>query len=205
MTDGVPPDLQASGITKRFGQLMALRDVNFHLRAGQFHALLGENGAGKSTLVKCIMGYYHPDEGKILLDQQPVMIHSPRDAQTFGIGMVYQQFTLIPNMTVLENLVISKAKLDPVINWQQEEHQLAQFMEKMPCMDKAERVVLRQRMRERYAVHFSELDAQRAGEPTSHGPVMESGAEAPQPSSRKPRESQKRPSGHIDTTPGENW
>jgi general nucleoside transport system ATP-binding protein len=132
MTDGVPPDLQAVGITKRFGPLTALKDVNFRLRSGQFHALLGENGAGKSTLVKCIMGYYHPDEGKIVLDQQAVTIRSPRDAQTFGIGMVYQQFTLIPNMTVLENLVISKAKLDPVINWQQEEQKLTQFMDTMP-------------------------------------------------------------------------
>ncbi len=132
MTDGAPPDLQALGITKRFGPLVALKDVHFHLRSGQFHALLGENGAGKSTLVKCIMGYYHPDEGKLLLDQQPVTIRSPRDAQTFGIGMVYQQFTLIPNMTVLENLVISKAKLTSVINWQQEEQQLTQFMDTMP-------------------------------------------------------------------------
>jgi simple sugar transport system ATP-binding protein len=132
MSDGAPPDLQALGITKRFGPLTALKEVNFRLRSGQFHALLGENGAGKSTLVKCIMGYYHPDEGNILLDQQQVAIHSPRDAQAFGIGMVYQQFTLIPNMTVLENLVISKAKLAPVINWSEEEHQLTQFMEKMP-------------------------------------------------------------------------
>jgi simple sugar transport system ATP-binding protein len=132
MNDGAPPDLQALGITKRFGPLTALKDVNFRLQPGQFHALLGENGAGKSTLVKCIMGYYHPDEGQISLDQQQVTIGSPRDAQAFGIGMVYQQFTLIPNMTVLENLVISKAKLTPVINWQKEEHQLTQFMEKMP-------------------------------------------------------------------------
>ena len=132
MTDRVPPDLQAQGITKRFGPLVALKDVNFRLRSGQFHALLGENGAGKSTLVKCIMGYYHPDEGQILLDQQHVTIRSPRDAQAFGIGMVYQQFTLISNMTVLENLVISRAKLNPIINWQQEEAHLIQFMEKMP-------------------------------------------------------------------------
>ena len=114
MTNSAPPDLEALGITKRFGPLTALNDVNFRLRSGQFHALLGENGAGKSTLVKCIMGYYHPDEGNIQLDQRPVTIRSPRDAQAFGIGMVYQQFTLIPNMTVLENLVISKAQLDPV-------------------------------------------------------------------------------------------
>src|SRR6185312_14687164 len=132
MTGGVPPDLQALGITKRFGPLTALEDVNFRLRSSRFHALLGENGAGKSTLVKCIMGYYHPDEGNILLDQQPVTIRNPCDAQTFGIGMVYQQFTLIPNMTVLENLVISKAKLNPIINWQEEESQLTEFMEKMP-------------------------------------------------------------------------
>ena len=132
MTDTAPPDLQASGITKRFGPLTALKTVNFQLQSGRFHALLGENGAGKSTLVKCIMGYYHPDEGKLLLDGQPVMIRSPRDAQAFGIGMVYQQFTLIPNMTVLENLVISKAKLNPIINWREEESQLTQFMEKMP-------------------------------------------------------------------------
>ena len=118
MTNPVPPDLEVLGMTKRFGPLVALKDVNFRLRPGQFHALLGENGAGKSTLVKCIMGYYHPDEGKILLDQQQVTVRSPRDAQALGIGMVYQQFTLIPNMTVLENLVISKAKLKP-------DHQLA--------------------------------------------------------------------------------
>ncbi|MBX3332446.1 MAG: ABC transporter ATP-binding protein [Nitrospira sp.] len=132
MTNGVPPDLQALGITKRFGPLTALKDVNLQLGSGQFHALLGENGAGKSTLVKCIMGYYHPDEGKLLLNQEQAVIRSPRDAQTFGIGMVYQQFTLIPNMTVLENLVISKAQLAPVISWEKEEQQLTEFMEKMP-------------------------------------------------------------------------
>jgi general nucleoside transport system ATP-binding protein len=132
MTNTVPPDLQVLGMTKRFGPLVALKDVNFRLRPGQFHALLGENGAGKSTLVKCIMGYYHPDEGKILVDQQPITVRSPRDAQALGIGMVYQQFTLIPNMTVLENLVISKAKLSPIIHWQEEESQLTQFLEKMP-------------------------------------------------------------------------
>ena len=118
MTNAVPPDLEVVGMTKRFGPLVALKEVNFRLRTGRFHALLGENGAGKSTLVKCIMGYYHPDEGKILLDQRQITVRSPRDAQAFGIGMVYQQFTLIPNMTVLENLVISKAKLSP-------HHQLA--------------------------------------------------------------------------------
>ena len=132
MTNPIPPDLEARGITKRFGPLTALNDVHLHLRSGRFHALLGENGAGKSTLVKCIMGYYRPDGGEILLDRQQITIRSPRDAQTFGIGMVYQQFTLIPNMTVLENLVISKARLNPVINWKEEQNQLTQFMAQMP-------------------------------------------------------------------------
>lgn len=132
MTTAVPPDLEARGITKRFGPLTALEDVHLLLQSGQFHALLGENGAGKSTLVKCIMGYYHQDSGTILLDQKQVTIRSPRDAQTMGIGMVYQQFTLIPNMTVLENLVISKARLNPVISWKEEEDQLTKFMATMP-------------------------------------------------------------------------
>src|SRR5512147_1027112 len=70
MTNPVPPDLEARGITKRFGPLTALKDVHLILRSGRFHALLGENGAGKSTLVKCIMGYYRPDGGEILLDRQ---------------------------------------------------------------------------------------------------------------------------------------
>ncbi len=132
MTHAAPPELQVIGMTKRFGPLVALKDVDFRLRSGQFHALLGENGAGKSTLVKCIMGYYHSDEGKILLDRQQAIVRSPRDAQALGIGMVYQQFTLIPNMTVLENLVISKAQLNPFIDWPEEEYQLTQFMGKMP-------------------------------------------------------------------------
>ena len=132
MNHNGPPDLEVRGMTKQFGPLMALKNVDFLLHPGQFHALLGENGAGKSTLVKCIMGYYHPDEGTILLDRQPVTVKSPRDAQRLGIGMVYQQFTLIPNMTVLENLVIAKAKLDAIINWAEEATQLTQLMEKMP-------------------------------------------------------------------------
>ena len=132
MTNALPPDLEVLGMTKRFGPLVALKNVNFRLLPGQFHALLGENGAGKSTLVKCIMGYYHPDEGTIRVDQHESTVRSPRDAQALGIGMVYQQFTLIPNMTVLENLVIAKATLPRIINWGDEEHHLTEFLEKMP-------------------------------------------------------------------------
>src|SRR4030065_1424134 len=86
MTFTSPYILEAVNISKRFGELQALSNVTLKLRAGSFHALLGENGAGKSTLVKCIMGYYHPDEGKILVDHQQVTVRSPRDAQALGIG-----------------------------------------------------------------------------------------------------------------------
>src|SRR5882757_8579868 len=99
------------GMTMRFGAFTALDDVSIRVRAGSFHALLGENGAGKSTLVKCAMGYYAADEGQILLDGREVTISHPRQAHELGLGMVYQHFTLVPNMTVLENFVLSREHL----------------------------------------------------------------------------------------------
>ena len=101
------PSLELIGFSKRFGALAALDDVSVKVQAGAFHALLGENGAGKSTLVKCAMGYYAADEGQILLDGREVAIAHPRQAHELGLGMVYQHFTLVPNMTVLENFVLS--------------------------------------------------------------------------------------------------
>ncbi len=89
-------------------------------KAGSFHALLGENGAGKSTLVKCIMGFYSADTGQVLLDGQEVSIKTPRDARALGIGMVYQQFTLVPCLTAAENLVISRADAPAIIDWKAE-------------------------------------------------------------------------------------
>ena len=80
------------------------------VRPGTMHALLGGNGAGKSTLVKCIMGYYQPDDGQISSAAKPVIIRNPREALQQGIGMVYQHFTLVPNMTVAENLVLSRGE-----------------------------------------------------------------------------------------------
>ena len=106
---GRAPSLQAIGMTKTFGPLVALDDVTIDVPAGSFHALLGENGAGKSTLVKSIMGFYSADRGQVLLDGKEVAIRSPRDARAHGIGMVYQQFTLVPCLTAAENLVISRA------------------------------------------------------------------------------------------------
>ena len=90
------PSLETIGMSKTFGALTALHDVSVKVPAGTFHALLGENGAGKSTLVKCIMGFYTPDKGQLLIDGTEVAVRNPRDAQALGVGMVYQHFTLVP-------------------------------------------------------------------------------------------------------------
>ena len=119
-------------MSKRFGSFQALDRVSLRLRAGSVHALLGENGAGKSTLVKCVMGYHRPDGGRILLDGKPVTVDSPRRAQALGIGMVYQHFTLVPNMTVAENLVIARADPGFAIDWAREREGLKQFLARTP-------------------------------------------------------------------------
>ncbi len=109
--------LETVGMTKIFGSLTALDDVSIKVHAGTLHALLGENGAGKSTLVKCIMGFYQPTRGQVMIDGHEVEIHNPRDAHAHGIGMVYQHFTLVPSLTAAENLVISRAHPPAVIDW----------------------------------------------------------------------------------------
>lgn len=124
--------VETIGMTMRFGGFAALDDVSVKVSAGSFHALLGENGAGKSTLVKCMMGFYHPTSGDILVDGREVGIASPRDASALGLGMVYQHFTLVPSLTGAENLVISREKVPGVIDWRKERSELAVFMDRMP-------------------------------------------------------------------------
>jgi ABC-type uncharacterized transport system ATPase subunit len=101
-----PAALELRGITKRFGAVVANDGVDFDLRRGEVHALLGENGAGKSTLMSILYGLYTPTEGDILVGGEPVQIHSPSDAIELGIGMVHQHFMLVPVMTVTENIVL---------------------------------------------------------------------------------------------------
>ena len=124
--------LEAVGMTKRFGGLAALDDVSLRVSAGSFHALLGENGAGKSTLVKCVMGYYHADQGQIAVGETERSIANPRDAHALGVGMVYQHFTLVPGMTVAENLVLSRTHVPAVVDWAAEIRALDGFMAGMP-------------------------------------------------------------------------
>ncbi len=127
-----PPELEVVNMTKRFGTFTALDNVSLHLKPGKFHALLGENGAGKSTLVKCIMGFYKPTSGEVLIDKQNRTIESPRDAHKHGIGMVYQHFTSVPAMTVAENLVLSKFDSPNLIKWKEEYEELNAFMATSP-------------------------------------------------------------------------
>ncbi|HUG63314.1 MAG TPA: ABC transporter ATP-binding protein [Methylomirabilota bacterium] len=119
-------------MTKVFGGLTALDDVSIFVRPGSFHALLGENGAGKSTLVKCIMGFYQPTRGSVLVNGDPVEIPTPRAARALGIGMVYQHFTLVPSLTATENLVIARADVPAVIDWKKEKRTLDALIERMP-------------------------------------------------------------------------
>src|SRR3989337_1366392 len=114
MTESIKPSsrqtiiesLEMRGISKRFPGVLANDHVDFEVKSGEVHALLGENGAGKSTLMKILYGMYHPDEGEILLNGKPVTIASPTDAINLGIGMIHQHFMLVPALTVAENVAL---------------------------------------------------------------------------------------------------
>jgi simple sugar transport system ATP-binding protein len=124
--------LETVGLTKRFGPFTALDGVSLTVRPGTVHALLGENGAGKSTFVKCVVGYYRPDDGAVLVDGRERDIHSPTVARNLGIGMVYQHFTVVPGMTVAENLLLARGKLPAVIDWAAVRAELQAFMQTTP-------------------------------------------------------------------------
>ena len=100
--------LQMNHITKRFPGVLALSNVNFTLRKGEVHALLGENGAGKSTLMKILAGVYQPDEGEIIFEGRPIAFSDPLSAQNAGITIIHQEFNLFPELTVEENIFIGR-------------------------------------------------------------------------------------------------
>jgi general nucleoside transport system ATP-binding protein len=100
--------LVLKGIAKRFGDKVALENVDLQVRAGEVHVLCGENGAGKSTLMNILVGIHSPDDGQIILSGQEVSIRDPLAASALGIGMVHQHFTLVPSMSVAENLFLGR-------------------------------------------------------------------------------------------------
>lgn len=124
------PLLEMRGIQKRFPGVHALDDVSLTLHQGEVVALLGENGAGKSTLIKMLGGAHRPDDGEIRIDGEPVEIHSATDAQKAGIAVIYQEFNLVPGLTVAENLFLGRevtrfglvdlaAEKEQAVNWLQ--------------------------------------------------------------------------------------
>src|SRR6266850_4587175 len=106
MTDG--PVLEMRHIRKTFPGVVALDDVHFELRRGEVHILLGENGAGKSTLMTILSGAYQKSDGQIVLDGAEVEIKNPKHAQTLGISTVYQEFNLIPHLSIGENIFLGR-------------------------------------------------------------------------------------------------
>jgi len=100
--------VQMTGISKSFAGVRVLNEVDFDLRRGEIHALVGGNGAGKSTLMKILEGVYTPDAGEIRVDGQPVQIRTPQDARALGIGMIFQEFSLIPTLSVAENVFLTR-------------------------------------------------------------------------------------------------
>ena len=102
------PLLEIRDLTKTFGSVQALTDVDFEVRSGEVMALVGDNGAGKSTLIKCIAGIHGYDSGEIFFDGKPVTIHGPKDAVNLGIEVVYQDLALCDNLDVVQNMYLGR-------------------------------------------------------------------------------------------------
>lgn len=130
--------LTMRGISKEFPGVKALSNVDFTLRKGEIHALMGENGAGKSTLVKVLTGVHIKDSGEIRIEghDEPVSIRSPQDAQNLGISTVYQEITLCPNLTVAENMFIGRGNYR-FINWRAQEKRADEILTKLNIPAKA--------------------------------------------------------------------
>ncbi len=124
--------LETFDLTKRFGAFTAMDSVTMKVAPGSVHALLGENGAGKSTLVKCVAGSQRPDGGSIVVDGRERDIATPVVARSLGIGMVYQHFTLAPNMSVAENLLLAGGRTPALIDWPRAREELRAFLATTP-------------------------------------------------------------------------
>lgn len=128
--------LETQGISKSFSTVKVLEDINFKIRKGEIHALLGENGAGKSTLMKILTGVLEADKGTILYRGKPLKIVHPREIHEYGIGIVYQEFNLLPDLTVAENIFIGREpqmSLKGFINDSKLNKEAAQLLERLNC------------------------------------------------------------------------
>jgi D-xylose transport system ATP-binding protein len=108
------PILELRGVSKSFGAVQALYQVDFHVAPGEVMALVGDNGAGKSTLIKCIAGIHPIDEGEIVFDGEPVTVHGPKDAGRLGIEVVYQDLALCDNLDVVQNMFLGREETSPL-------------------------------------------------------------------------------------------
>src|SRR5256714_11209645 len=106
------PTLELRGVSKSFGAVQALSEVDFEVRDGEVMALVGDNGAGKSTLIKCVSGIYSIDSGEVLFDGKPVSIHGPKDAARLGIEVGYQDLALCDNLDVVQNIYLGREEHD---------------------------------------------------------------------------------------------
>ena len=105
------PILELRGISKSFGAVQALYEVDFQVSAGEVMALVGDNGAGKSTLIKCVAGIYSVDSGEVIFEGEPVSIHGPKDAARLGIEVVYQDLALADNLDVVQNMFLGREEV----------------------------------------------------------------------------------------------
>ncbi len=124
------PILSVSGLSKVFPGVLALSGVEFELRCGEIHALMGENGAGKSTLIKVLTGVYRRDEGEVIFEGTPIECTSPLHAQQIGISTVYQEVNLVPNLSIAENLFLGRRETNrfSLVNWKQQNSRAAVIM-----------------------------------------------------------------------------
>ncbi|MGB3903482.1 MAG: ABC transporter ATP-binding protein [Anaerolineae bacterium] len=130
MAETSPFAIRMGGITKRFPGVLANNQIDFSVRQGEIHALLGENGAGKTTLMKILTGLYQPDEGQIWIDGRIVAVRSPRDAIDLGIGMVHQHFMLVESHTVAENIILGLDAPRFVLNLGRVEREIAELADR---------------------------------------------------------------------------
>jgi len=133
MSSPPPPTLELRGVSKRFGSVEALNEVDFEARDGEVMALVGDNGAGKSTLIKCVAGIYSIDGGQVLFEGEPVTIHGPKEAAKLGIEVVYQDLALCDNLDVVQNMFLGREAHDPIFRLKEAsmEHRTAETLKSL--------------------------------------------------------------------------